>query len=126
MPDAALPDFMPPPPPPPTVNTAQVSPTVVPLVEALWTLMYTVVMKYKEKYESVTSTSKQASNTAVFAQGLTPAGARIRKVMAKRFKMVDGEEHFEVHRGEWIKTSSPRVGPCKTCRGKGQIERDWV
>ena len=124
MPDAALPEAIPP--PPPSVNTAEVSPTVILLVEALWTLTYTGVIKYKEKNESDTTTSKQASNTAVFTEGLTPAGAHIKKVMAKRFKMVDGEEHFEVHRGEWIKTSSPPVSPYKTCRGKAQIERHWV
>ena len=80
----------------------------------------------KEKYERETSTFKQSSNTAVFSETLTPAGAPIKKVMAKRFKRVGGEEHFEVHRGEWMKTNSPPVCLCKMCRGNGQIERHWV
>ena len=69
---------------------------------------------------------KQAAGAPEFTKGLPAAGARLKKVMAKRFMVVDGEEYFEVHRGEWVKSSSQPVGPCKTCRGKGKIVRHRV
>ena len=105
------------------IPTAEVSPVMVQVVEAPWALTYTAVKKYKEKYESDSSQSKQAAGAPEFTEGLTAAGARLKKVMAKRFKVVDGEEYFEVHRGEWVKSSSQPVGPCKTSRGKGKIVR---
>ena len=69
---------------------------------------------------------KQASPNPDFTSGLTLAGARLKKVMKKRFKVVDGVEFFEVHSGEWVKSDSSPVGPCKSCRQHGLIERHWV
>ena len=109
-----------------TIPTAEVSPVMVQVVEALWALTYTAVKKYKEKYESESSQSKQAAGAPEFTKGLTAARARLKKGMSKRFNVVDGEEYFEVHRGEWVKSNSQPVGPCKTCRGKGKIVRYWV
>ena len=30
---------------------------------------------------------------------------------------------FEVHKGEWVRSDSALVGPYKTCKGHGLIER---
>ena len=99
---------------------------LVQMTEAMWLLTYTAVHKYKEKYESDATQSKQVSSNSVFTEGLTPAGARIKKIMAKRFRIQDGVEFFEVHKNEWVQSSDPPVGPCKTCREKGKIECHWV
>ena len=74
---------------------------VVSTTEALWALLYTAVHKYKEKYESDSSQSKQAAQNSEFTQGLSPAGCRLKRVISKRFRVQDGVEYFEVHKGEW-------------------------
>ena len=81
--------------------------TAVQTIEALWMLVWTSVHIYKTIYESETSTTKQAAVGPNFTSGLTPAGARIKRAMKKRFKMMDDHEWFEVHRGEWVRTDSP-------------------
>ena len=96
------------------------------MVEALWMLIYSSVYCYKNRYESDSSSSKQAFSNLDFTSGLSPAGARLKKVMKKRFKVVDGVEFFEVHCGEWVRSDSSPVGPCKTCRRHGVIETHWV
>ena len=78
----------------------EIHPTVAQLVEAMWSLVYTAVLKSKEKYESNSTQSKQAAATLEFTETLTPAGARLKKVISKRFKLMDGVEYFEVHKGE--------------------------
>ena len=90
---------------------------------ALWILTYSSVYCYKNRYESESSSTKQASSNPDFTSGLTPAGARLKKVMKKRF---DGVEFFEVHHGECVRSDSSPVGPCKTYRQHGLIERHWV
>ena len=96
------------------------------MVESLWLLVWSSVHCYKERYESDSMSSKQASADPDFTSGLSTAGARLKKVMRRRFKMVDGVEYFEVHKGEWVRSDSAPVGPCKTCKGHGLTERHWV
>ena len=96
------------------------------MVESLWLLVWSSVHYYKERYESDSTSSKQASADPDFTSRLSKAGARRKKVMRCRFKMVDGVEYFEVHKGEWVRSDSAPVGPCKTCTGHGSIERHWV
>ena len=85
--------------------------------------LYTAVHKYKEKYESDSSQSKQAAQNWEFTQGMSPAGCRWKRVMSKGFEVQDGVEYFEVHKGEWVRTDSQPMGPCKTLRGKGTMHR---
>ena len=99
-------------------------------VEAMWVLVATATETYKERYEG-SNQSSSSSRSRLEAEirddeGLTEAGKRLKRVMRKRFKYVDGVEYFEIHKGEWIKTSEDPVGPCKTCRGRGEIVRHWV
>ena len=89
------------------------------IVEALW-MAYSSVYCYKNRDESEFLSTKQTSSNPDFTSGLTPAGARLKKVMKKRFKIVDRVEFFEVHRGEWVRSDSLPVGPC---RQHGLIER---
>ena len=96
------------------------------MVESLWLLVWSSVHCYKERYESDPTSSKQASVDPNFTSGLSTTGARLKKVMRRRFKMVDGVEYFEVHKGEWVRSDSAPVGPCKTCKGHGSIERHRV
>ena len=95
------------------------------MVESLWLLVWSSVHCYKERYESDSTSSKQASADPDFTSGLSTAGPRLKKVMRRRFKMVDGTEYFEVPKGEWVRSDSAPVG-CKTCKGHGLIERHWV
>ena len=104
------------PPRPLEMNTAAIQ-----LVEALWMLTYSSVYYYKNRYESGSSSSKQTSSNPDFTSGLTRAGARLKKVMKKRFIIVDGVEFLEVHRGEWVRSDSSPVGPYKTCQQHGLI-----
>ena len=60
------------------------------MVEALWMLTYSSVYCYKNRYESDSTLSKQASSNPDFTSSLTLAGARLKKVMKKRFTVVDG------------------------------------
>ena len=99
---------------------------MIQMVEALWMLRYSCVYTYKNRYETDSTSSKQASTYRDFTFGLNPAGACLKKVMKKRFKLVDGVEFIEVHCGEWVRTDSSLVGRCKTCRQHGFIERCWV
>ena len=74
----------------------------------------------------INMTTRAFDKVRVFTSGLSTAGARLKKVMRRRFKMIDGVEYFEVHKGEWVRSDSAPVGPCKTCKGHGLIERHWV
>ena len=96
------------------------------MVESLWLLVWSSIHCYKERYESDSTSSKQASADPHFTSGLSTAGARLKKVMHRRFKMVDGTEYLEVRKGEWVRSHSSPVGPRKTCKGHGLIERHWV
>ena len=96
------------------------------IVESLWLLVWSSVHCYKERYDSDSTSSKQALADPDFTSGLSTAGARLKKVMRRRFKMVDGVEYLEVHKGEWVRSDSALVGPCKTCKGHGSVERHWV
>ena len=109
------------PPRPLEMNTAAIQ-----IVEALWMLTCSLVCCYKNRCEFESSSTKQASANLDFTCGLTHAGACLTKVMKKRFKIVDGVEFFEVHCGEWVRSDSSPVGPCKTRQQHGLIERHWV
>ena len=111
------------PPPPPVLS---LNSSAVLMIESLWLLVWSSIHCYKERYETESSSSKQASADTNFTAGLSPAGAQLKKVMRCRFKVVDGVEFFEVHKGEWVQSNSAPVGPCKTCKGHGLIKRDWV
>ena len=95
-------------------------------VDAMWVLVTTAMETYKERYEGSSQSSSSAKSRLEAEirddEGLT----EIEAVMRKRFKYVEGVEYFEIHKGEWIKTSEEPVGPCKTCRGRGEIVRRWV
>ena len=95
-------------------------------VEAPWMLPYSSVYCYNKRYETDSTSSKQASSNPDFSSGLTPAWAHLKKVTKKRFKVVDGVEFFELHRGEWVQSDSSPVGPRKTFQRHGVIERHWV
>ena len=99
-------------------------------VDAMWVLVTTAMDNYKERYEG-SSRSSSSSKSRLDAEirddeGLTEAGRRLKRVMRKRFKLVEGVEYFEIHKGEWIKTSEDPVGPCKTYRSCGEVVRHWV
>ena len=96
--------------PPPVLS---LNSSAVLMVKSLWLLIWTSVHCYKEGYESDSTSSKQAPADPDFTLGLITAGARLKKVMRRRFKMVDGVEYFEVHKGEWVRSDSAPVGPCK-------------
>ena len=96
------------------------------MVESSSLLVWSCVRRYKERYESDSTSSKQASADPDFTSGLITAGARLKKVLRRCFKMVDWAEYFEVHKGEWVRSDSAPVGPCKTCKDHGLIERHWV
>ena len=104
---------------------SKINPTMIHLIEAMWSLVYTATQKYKEKYESQSSQFEQAVAPEV-TDGLSIARARLKKAMSQRFKMVDGIEYFEVHKDECVWSDSQPVGPCQTCRDKGKVERHWV
>ena len=99
-------------------------------VDAMWVLVTTATETYKERYEGSShssSSSKSRPEPEIRDdEGLTEAGKRLKRVMRKRFKYVEGVEYFEIHKGEWIKTSEEPVGPCKTCRGRAEIVHHWV
>ena len=99
-------------------------------VDTMWVLVTMATETYKERYEG-SSHSSSSSKSRLEAEirddeGLTEAVKRLKRVMRKRFKYVGGVEYFEIHKGEWIKTSEQPVGPCKTCRERGEIVRHWV
>ena len=48
---------------------------MIQLIEAMWSLVYTATEKYKEKYESLSSQSKQAAAAPQLTTGLSTAGA---------------------------------------------------
>ena len=84
------------------VGHLEVSAGVVAIVNSLWGRIYTAVHKCKERYENESSQSKQASSVAELTEGLMAAGACLKKIMSKRFKMVEGIKYFEVYWGEWV------------------------
>ena len=94
-------------PPPPGVFLEQLCGV---MVESLWLLVWSSIHCYKERYESDSTSSKQASADPDFTSGLSTAGARLKKVMRRRFKMVDGVEDFEVRKGEWVRSDSRPSG----------------
>ena len=108
--DAPMDDSSGTPPPVLSLNSSAVL-----MAESLWLLVW-----------SESTSSKQASADPDFTSGLTTAGALLKKVMRRGFKMVDGTEYFEVHKGKWVRSDSAPVGPCKTCKGHGLIERHLV
>ena len=68
-----------------TIPTAEVSPVMVQVVEALWALTFMAVKKYKEKYESKSSQSKEAAGAPEFTEGLTAAEeSNVEKVQSGR------------------------------------------
>ena len=49
---------------------------------------------------------------APLSVGLTKKLSKtLKKVLKKQFKVIDGFEFFEVHRGEWVRSVSLPVGP---------------
>ena len=108
-------------------DSEAVSDRFVGLVEALRTLVATSTSMYKERYEgsSSSSSSSRGRHEAGIRDeaGLTEAGKRLKRVMRKRFKYVDGQEYFEKDNGEWVKTTEDPVGLCKTCRSRGEVMR---
>ena len=91
------------------------------MVEALWILTYLSVYCYKIRYETDSTSTKQASSNPDFTSGLTPARARLKKVTKQQFKVVNGVEFFEVHDGEWVRSHSSPVGPCKHAASMGSL-----
>ena len=72
-------------------------------VDAMWVLVTTATKTYKERYEG-SSHSSSSSKSRLEAEirddeGLTEAGKRLKRVMRKRFKYVEGVEYFEKHKG---------------------------
>ena len=82
------------------------------MVESLWLLVWSSVHCYKERYESDSTSSKQA---LADPDSLSGFRARLKKVMRRRFKMVDGVEYFEVHKRKCVRSDSALLGPLKTC-----------
>ena len=76
------------------------------MVESLWLLLWSSVHCYKERYKSDSTSSKQASADPDFTSCLSTAGARLKKVMRRRLKMVNGVEYFELHKGKWLRSDS--------------------
>ena len=100
------------------------------MVESFWLLLWSSVHCYKERYESDSTSSKQASADPDFTSGLSAAGARL--VMRRRFKMVDGVEYFEVQKESGYGRTPPQWGPVKPAKGTGPsrgsgcgIAPDW-
>ena len=100
------------------------------LVEGLWSLVYSSANTYKRRYEGKSGTSStsgpQSGDDIRLEPGLSEAGMRLKKVMRRRFKYIDGAEPFEIQKGEWVNTTEDPVGPCKTCRAKGEVVRHWI
>ena len=110
---------------PPAVLSLNSSAVV--MIESLWLLVWSSIHCYKERYETESSSSQQASADVDFTASMSlGGGGRLKKVMLCWFKVVDGVGSFEVHKGEWVGSYSAQVGPCKTCKGHGLIERHWV
>ena len=65
--------------------------------ESQWLLVWSSVHCYKERYNSDSTSSKQAAADPDFTSGLSTTGARLQKAMRRRIIMVDGVEYFEVH-----------------------------
>ena len=85
---------------------------------------------YKERYEGTSGSSStsgsQKESDVRLEEGLSEAGKRLKKAMRRRFKIIDGEEFFEIHKNEWVRTTEDPVGPCKTCKARGEVTRHWV
>ena len=98
--------------------------------DIMWVLVTTATEAYKERCEGsgrwLSSSRSRVEAEILEDEGLTEAGKRLKRVTRKRFKYVEGVEYFEIHKGEWIKTSEEPVGPCKTSRGRAKILRHWV
>ena len=113
-----------------TSDSAQVSERFHTLVQALWTLVFSATASYKERYEGTSGSSStsgsQKESDVRLEEGLSEAGKRLKKAMRRRFKVIDGEEFFEIHKNEWVCTTEDPVGPCKTCKARGEVTRHWV
>ena len=111
-------------------DCAQVSERFHNLVQALWTLVFSATASYKERYEGTSGSSStsgsQKESDVRLEEGLSEAGKRLKKAMRRRFKIIDGEEFFEIHKNEWVRTTEDPVGPCKTCKARGEVTRHWV
>ena len=84
---------------PPTVPERFVS-----FVDAMWVLVTPVTATYKERYEG-SGQSSSSSKSRLEAEirddeGLTEAGKRLKRVMCKRFKYVEGVEYFEINKNQ--------------------------
>ena len=53
---------------------------------------------------------------------MTEAGNRLKRVLRKRFKYVEGVESFKIHKGECIKVSEEPAGPCTTWRNYAPLD----
>ena len=111
-------------------DSAQVSERFHNLVQALWTLVFSATASYKERYEGTSGSSStsgsQKESDVRLEEGPSEAGKRLKKAMRRRFKIIDGEEFFEIHKNEWVRTTEDPVGPCKTCKARGEVTRHWV
>ena len=96
----------------------------------LWTLAVRATASYKERYEGMTGSSStsgsQKESDVRLEEGLSEAGKRLKKAMRRRFKVIDGEEFFEIHKNEWVRTTEDPIGPCKTCKARGEVTRHLV
>ena len=114
----------------PEMKDSEVVPERYEGLEALWTLVASASSMYNERYEgsfSLSGASKGRHQAEIRTnEGLKEAGKKLKQVMRKRFKFVDGQVYFEIHRGEWVKTSEDPLGPCKTCRSLGEVACHWV
>ena len=88
-------------------------------VEAMCTLSYSAVYAYKERYRSETPVREKAVCMEEFTSGLSALGIWLKKVTRKRFKVVGGAKHFDVHKGEWARTDTPPADPCNVYKAKG-------
>ena len=100
------------------------------LVIVPWTLIFCTTTTYKERYKGISGSSSscgsQKSSDVRQEEDLGEAGMRLKRAMRKRFKIVDGEEFFKIHKNEWVRTSEDPIGHCKTCGSRGEVIRHWV
>ena len=82
--------------------------------------------RYEGTSGSSSTSGSQKESDVRLEEGLSEAGKRLKKAMRRRFKIIDGEEFFEIHKNEWVRTTEDPVGPCKTCKARGEVTRHWV
>ena len=85
-----------------TSDSAQVSERFQALVQALWTLVFSATASYKERYEGTYGSSSTYGSLKELdvrlEEGLSEAGKCLKKAMRRCFKIIDGEEFFEIHK----------------------------